>query len=1242
VSAPRTFEAGDVPLKGTHLIEAGAGTGKTHAIVSLYLRLLLERELDVAQILVLTYTVAATAELRSRIRGRLVELVAESECAADEARAREALRGFDRAAIFTIHGFCQRVLSEHAFESGASFESELQSDPGAILEEVADDFFVRELHGVSPEIADYAAPKLTPQRLVELAKRVAPDPDIEIRPSRPERPNLIVLDADWRDAFGRTAACWKRRRAEVLDLLVDARSRRVLVPRLYTESSIRDRWGPNLDRVLTEPTLDIRKSFKYFDRLTSSGLLSHNQNGANGPPPEHEFFALCEELLDAEAALLEGQRDWLLGLEHDFVEYARGELARRKQQRGVVFFDDLLQDLRTALEGPAGPALAALVRGRHRVALIDEFQDADPVQYGIFSRIFGGDASGDANAPGLFLIGDPKQAIYAFRGADVFAYLAARDAAGSEVYGLKTNHRSDPGLVEALNTIFGACTEPFGTDAISFEPLDVPRDASDRTEGERIASGLRVLFVSRDDGKKVGAGWRAGRLAKAVAAEVDRLLSSDVQIEARPIQSRDIAVLTRTNAQAREIQGALRPHGIVSVLQSEESVFATDEAAELERVMRAMAEPDSPARLRAALATTLLASSAEDLLGLLSDSDSQLEGSDDARLEGSDWEIWTGRFRGSRKLWVSHGFIQAFRLLWLEGGAGPRLLARDDGERRVTNLLHLAELLQQAATLGRLGPLALVYWFGRRRAEAKQSGSWVAEDAQLRLESDDLAVQLVTVHRSKGLEYPVTICPYLWEGRLIQQREPFPRFHDPATGRLALDLIKHPERESYRLARKEAFAESLRLLYVALTRAKHHCSVVWGAFGDAGTSPLGHLLHPVPLMEGDPPDAKRFEGRSDESLLSDLAALALRAPGCIAVEELDASPAGTALPPKSSGSSGSLGHPLVDSLRSRPVRRSFSGAWRVSSFSGLVSSAPERVLVGESLGLEVEEGHDFDGHAGDGRAGDARGEEPPAEPAGPRVRLADFPAGAGPGILIHGIFERLDFTRSREQSLDELVAESLAARRIGEAFSAPLSAAIRDVLATPLDPGDPGSALQTLSRSDRIDEMAFMLPVAEARAAGPVTPAKLAAVFERHATAPVVRHYAERASTLGFRALEGHLRGFIDLVFRRDGRWYVVDYKSNHLGALASDYQATALEQAMLQHDYVLQYHLYLVALHRHLSFRLPDYDYDRDVGGAYYLFVRGMSPEHSPGSGVLHDRPPRALIEELSRLFDAGREYAS
>jgi len=411
------------------------------------------------------------------------------------------------------------------------------------------------------------------------------------------------------------------------------------------------------------------------------------------------------------------------------------------------------------------------------------------------------------------------------------------------------------------------------------------------------------------------------------------------------------------------------------------------------------------------------------------------------------------------------------------------------------------------------------------------------------------------------------------------------------------------------------------MLYVALTRAEHRLVVVWGGFKDAGSSALGLLLHPPPGIdefearrsdELEKSSREHLKAASDADLREALEALAARAPGAISVEPLPlGGAAGEALAPGP-----------APELSPRVAERKISARWRVSSFSGLVAGATARGH-GRSDNHPASQGLDYDDPG-------AAASEPAAEPAESRVLLHGFPAGPGPGTMIHAVFERIDFALSDPEQLPAEVRRALHRYGLGAEHESALCGGIRQVVGTPLGGPLGGFALTELQAADRVDEMGFTLPVRHA--SGRLLAASdLAQVFRAHGQAPGLREYAACLDALDFSPLEGHLRGFIDLTFRHQGRFYLADYKSNRLGPYPADYGAERLADQMREHDYVLQYHLYAVALHRHLSRRLPGYDYDAHMGGAYYLFLRGMSPDDPDGSGIFYDRPPRQLIEALS-----------
>jgi exodeoxyribonuclease V beta subunit len=816
--------------------------------------------------------------------------------------------------------------------------------------------------------------------------------------------------------------------------------------------------------------------------------------------------------------------------------------------------------------------------------------------------------------------------------------MEARADAGADVVGLDVNWRSDPSVVAAVNAVFSGVPTPFLYEGIPFAPASASPLAAERLDADPAGVGLRILFAERPPGTYrsrkgepllINKGEAKIRVASAVAADVAALLSSGARIDGESLDASRIAVLCRTNAQVRRMQEQLARFGVPSVIQTQESVFETDEAEILERVLAAAAEPTNVPALRAAITTPLIGVDAAALRAI----DADPEGLD-PWLEQAD--AWHARWRASGTLALVESILHA-------PGARQRILGESGGERRTTNWLHLAELMESAARTGPRTPPALLRWLVRMRRDARARAEQAGDDALVRLESDARAVQLVTVHRSKGLQYGIVYCPFLWDDRLLSGAdEAWPRFHDPDAGlRMTLDVGSAQHEESVARARYEAFAETMRLLYVALTRAEHRVVVAWGAFRGAETSALGCLLHPPPGLAqhvgGGGPDLveacrTHWKSLDDDAMRADLERLVAASDGTIRLEPVP----GEAAPP--------VRQPRVDHVegRARTLPAPVLQRRRTSSFTGLAGAgedpfAPGPPPTGDGGGARLGEDHpavagrDYDAASGGPAPATAPGGEPVREDA--PVVLHDFPAGAGPGTLIHHVLEHLDFTEPSEAALARGVEDALARFAMPGALAPTLARGLRLALEAPLGGALGDFRLVDLARPARIDEMEFVLPVALGDGQ-PLAPARLGEAFARHAGNPDVRRYAERASALGFAELAGHLRGFVDLVFRHEDRFYLADYKSNRLGPRAADYAPDRLADEMVRHDYVLQYHVYTVALHRFLAARVPGYAYERDFGGVYYLFVRGMAPDAPLGTGIFHDRPPEALVGALADAF--------
>ncbi|MCC7020423.1 MAG: UvrD-helicase domain-containing protein [Ardenticatenales bacterium] len=1379
----KPLEPWSLALDGTHLIEASAGTGKTYTIATLVLRLVLEAGLTIDRILVVTFTRAATAELRDRIRRRIVGALAvcgapprepdasptdaqatsdgfkdylaarraAGHGAADAAALAAALRDFDTAPIFTIHSFCQRVLQEFAFESGTSFEATLTDDDLALKREIVADYWASQTYGAPPILVAHLidTAKVTPATLERLATALAGARGLEVVPApgddgegsmqvirahadasevvaanlHPENSDTGWLDhalAEWHGSrdLARSAFAAGRDDAEVV-LSTSA----ALTHRSLTKGSV-PRWldqiGDWLASDAPPPTVPVRATLL---RFTTDGIAPHVKDGC--APPSHPLIDALDRLAAADARLADGLAAWSERIRLGLAPYLTRETRLRRRRANAQAFDDLLHDLAAALEGDRGPRLAARARARYAAALIDEFQDTDDVQYRIFRSLFGtgarapssaehaatGSTVHDVRAPFLALIGDPKQAIYAFRGADVFAYLRAAEDAGSDRrWTLAHNRRSDEGLVRALNAVWAEdrVPQPFVYPGIQFQPVGHHHPNRLFTAGATAPlSPVMILRLSPDDpGAETNADgllqrdWAKRTVPRRVATDIAALLaapplvrmehppsdrrgpgSGDRTAEAatdatRPIEPGDIAVLTRTNTQAAAVQRALDRLGIPSVRHGDDSVFETDEAAELARVLAAVIEPGSASLVRGALATRILGADAARLEELAADEPA--------------WEAEVEKFRGWLERWQQAGFIQAYRRIVEESGVAVRLLALPDGERRLTNVQHVAELIHRAAHTDGHGPRALLGWLARMRTDIAARTAAVGDSAQLRLERDMKAVQVVTVHRSKGLEYAVVYCPFLWY-RSMRRNETEVRFTDPADRRPKLDIGTPPAQAHRDAAEVDDFAEDMRLAYVALTRAKHHCRIVWGPIAGAERSALGRLCHPTPgpverdvdspqpgpaaggsaarppAADGDAslPARRQLEDAiahvarriadpaAFEADLDALVAAAAHVGGAIAVRGLAT---GAAPPWRAAPDPG--GPPTARRFEGRIPR-----GRRRTSYSALVSTY-------RGTPPDPDATRDHDGEAGgsddvsgavesnvpatnDGRGLTATASGPAAGPAAntgaslPAVVTLDaFPAGADPGTCLHAIFERIDFTNPA--LWPGVAADACRRAGIDAAAADVLPAALAEIVATRLSDGPAGFALADVPRSVRLNEMPFVLPIALGRAAEarrPFAPADLAAALATHGAADGAADgadaaalppgYADAVGRLGFDAVHGHLSGFVDMVCRVGDRWYIVDWKSNRLGSTWADYGPQRIAGAMAHHHYYLQYHLYTVAVHRYLQRRVPGYRYADSFGGVYYLFVRGMHPALGPRCGVFFDRPTEERVARLEAVLE-------
>ena len=1197
------------PLSGTNLVEASAGTGKTYTIASLVLRLLLEKKLNIGEILVVTFTQAATEELKDRIRSRLRKAMdffsdkgeGDSFITALAQRLGQkeplqyylasALNDFDEAAIYTIHGFCHRVLSDHAFETGQIFDSRLVTDEEHIFERVVCDFWRRELYGAPPEFVSYAIhKKFAVQAFHHLARNVTTWPGVEIVPdvSKWEFPDL----EPFREKFSALRERWRGESNEIREILVEADldGRTYGVP--ANDKNANSGRGKKIELFMGEVERWLEKDWAVFpppravQRLSIGGLRSSLKRG--GKLVEHPLFQSIQEVHDMATCLVKEMDDCLIFLKSGFAKKVAQEIAFEKRRLNVKGYQDLITATKKALEGGKGRRVAASLCKRFKAALIDEFHDTDSYQYFIFRSLFGTDSRP------LFLIGDPKQAIYGFRGADIFAYLHATSEVDRK-YTLSTNWRSQAPLIKATNTLFKLKRRPFLFDQVGFVEA---RPSKEKKVDRFVVDGepevpLKLWYLREDpeapSDKPVGKGRAREIMARCVACEISNLVDMGRKGRAmlgdRPLKEGDMAVLVRTNEEALLVQRWLRKFAVFNVLYSGENVFKSHEAWEVKQLMSAIASPEDGQLLRAALSTEVFGFEARDILSL--------------REEGSSWEEMVSRFREYRQLWAKSGFITMLRYLMERERVTERLIGGQDGERKVCNLLQISELLQKVSSELNLGISGLLTWL----TEQMEYDGPGLDEQQVRLDTDDDAVKVLTIHKSKGLEFPIVFYPFAWGD--WDNRGDIIKFHDPRDNtKLVMDLGSENKEKFEPVSAKELLAENIRLLYVALTRAKSACYVAWGNINGASNSALAYLLcGPDDFSDSDVvhKTVESYQEAYRKGIHLKLAALAEESSGNIEICD-----------PPFVGKTLTREERDVKGLNTRPFTGRIAMDWGVSSFSSLVSGYEDSADMPE---------HDIMAYGG------MTGVDETALVSGtPYESILEFPRGPKAGSFLHKIMEQVDFSRAGEGEREDLVRDLLADYGYEEQWTAAICGMLENTLGASLSEEHQGLKLSLVPTNCRLTELEFYFPMRL------ITPTDLASIFEGESVSSSMAYIPERIEALEFSPIRGFMKGYIDLVFQWNGKYYLVDWKSNHLGPDIEAYNQGSMEEEMLRHFYVLQCHIYCLALDQYLSLRLPGYDYQRHFGGAFYIFLRGMDAEKAPKYGVYGTRPSVDLIKRLRK----------
>ncbi|WP_283148748.1 exodeoxyribonuclease V subunit beta [Silvimonas soli] len=1209
MSNPTPLQALSFPLWGSRLIEASAGTGKTWTIAALYVRLVLghgagnafARPLLPSEILVMTFTRAATRELSDRIRARLLEAArcfrGEQQPAAhddflrevladyvdDTARSRAALRlataaeMMDEAAVHTIDAWCQRMLREHAFDSGNLFNEELVQNEDELRLEATRDYWREHVYqlgqaGVEAVLSVAASPQGLADKLrsvLALESRPTPPTDffaqletaahalqqLENAARESWRNHLTNLEQSWLGAF---EAGW----------LNKARYNHANTPFTQRLQVIRD-WASNGKQTHK----DLRKWLRLF---TPDGWVFTKAGEIDGPRRlTHPVANHILDWLDAADKFAATRADLILHA----TQWVELRLAHLKQQAGVFGFADMLQRLDHALSGPNGAALRERIVTQYPVAMVDEFQDTSPIQYRIFDQLYHTAANDPAS--GLFLIGDPKQSIYGFRGADIYSYLAARTATAGRHYVLTTNYRSTKALVRAANRLFlhaeqnpqlaGAFRyRQNGVNPVPFEAVGAQGRSDQFVTGAGAASALTLWH-----GQQLLNGTAYQRHFAELTAEHIVGLLNDPQAGfasangLQRLQPADIAILVRTGKEAAVVRRALQVRGVPSVyLSDKDSVFESGEAADLLRWLAAVANPLDGRSARAAYATPTAGLSLAEL--------SQLAVDDIA------WETRVEELKALKLTWQRQGVLAMLRQTLHQLDLPARLLGEIGGERRLTNLLHLAELLQTASQLVE-GEQALIRWLAEQIAGLGEGG----DERIVRLESDAELVKVVTVHKSKGLEYPLVFLPFACTFRQVDKRNRTLVEYVDDLGQRQVDFSLGDE--AMQRAEEARLQEDLRLFYVAVTRARH---ALWlgtsalvvgnGKKSQLDKSALGYLIAGGQMLAETDLAAKLAE------LKAECADLALQT-----VPDTDTALPRTILQQRAE---------ITELPQAPHYHGQFDTSWNIASFSSLIRDLQswQHVAIPAAETAQAE----------------TLSEAPDEAPA---TQVDDapwhrFPRGALPGTLLH---DQLEWLAS--EGFDLVLSDNFAQRlgrrceRLGWANrKEDVIAWLKETTLTPLLPIN----VPLLELDQIMPEMEFWFP-SEQLASSTVD-----ALCREH-----LLDHAPRPK-LAERELHGMVKGYADLVFEQDGRYWVLDYKSNALGAGDADYHATALQQAMATHRYDVQAAIYMLALHRLLRQRLGvNYNPAQHLGGAIYLFLRGIK---GPERGCYVVPPNIALLDAL------------
>ncbi|NLR79122.1 exodeoxyribonuclease V subunit beta [Chitinophaga eiseniae] len=1140
----KPFDAIKAPLEGSNLIEASAGTGKTYSIAILVLRLILEQKLSIKEILMVTFTRAAVAELEERIRlfirqaykaslgkdipdetifNLVLDVIDPEDPIPTQQLLRDAILLLDETAVLTIHGFCQQTLNEYAFETNQLFGAQMVPDLTPIVENELNKFWRRNITTLKTELLENIwDEKMKPDMQQVIQEHLSGKKYIGYTEEIPDTISEAQQDSWLQEIAQQTAKI--QIAIEALYDWISVHSAQLETACLANRYTKKD-W-PEL---VTQPELLVKKILEKKDAKYIAAVF----------PDILEELDKIEEMRQQLTLQQQAIRRQVF---YTAIKEVGEEVRLFKERSNMMGYDDLINNLHTALVKNENPELTASLQNKYKAVFVDEFQDTDREQFEIFNQAFGQNTI-------LFYIGDPKQSIYAWRKADIFTYFKARNGV-QQIYDMDQNFRSSESLIRAMNLFFKPTpdfdTFNFGQETNSIDYIEVNSPANNN-KGD--------LFNGRDKEVPIAVITceKKESVCTAVAAQVAQLLlNKDYHITndkgPRSITPSDIGILVRTGQEGKDIKHALAKLGIPAVTIDEARVLRTGEAQQLLHLLEAMEAPDRSSINRALLGS-FTGYNAHTILKL-------------------DDEIMLDLFAKYRTLWQRDGAYTALMEFISDFSVRHVLLdgAVENGERIITNLYQLSELVHQVQSRKNLSMRDLISWLKRGIDGMTTDGDEYAQ----RVESDEEAVNIVTIHKSKGLEYKIVMAPFL--DFVEQQNIELVSFRDPVTGDYLSTQRSRLSEDQLAAYQQQQEQENRRLIYVAITRAVYKCYLFKNSYARFNDSSLAIFLKELKKISPEQAVIPGITTVLDTSLID------LNAPVPAAPEE-------------SYRQQITKGQLAVN--RTSVNFLLLEQNWRKMSYTMLAAKAAHRPRVRSFQQTDPYDNFIF----------------------------TTLRRGAKTGNLLHFIFESINFADSSkwEYWLEEAIRRFVPGHR--ELYLERLHEMLQHVMYSTIQVGGPSFQLASVGRHQRLAEFEFDFPV-------PVFQSNLLNQLSDDEVSVSIRRFSEYSS----QELEGIMNGKIDLFFEHGGKYYILDWKSNYLGNSIADYDAAGLAAAMNENNYHLQYFIYTVAVKKYLESRLPNFDYHSQFGGIIYCFVRGV--RNNAGYGFYTTKPALDKIQRLERLL--------